>query len=61
LPKSWRGHFVRGTPFNPDEEPMGSTSIGNVTPATMIGSALPQNIGINRAGLARVRVTVAPG
>ena len=46
-------------PFNPNEEPMGSTSFGNVTPA-MTGPAMPQNIRINRAGLACVRVMVAP-
>jgi len=37
---------------------MGSTSFGNVTP--VIGSALPQDIKINRAGCGRVRVMVAP-
>jgi hypothetical protein len=45
--------FVRDKPFNPDEEHMGSTTFGNVTPAIMIGLAMPQNI--NRAGLGRVR------
>jgi hypothetical protein len=39
---------------------MGSTTFGNVTPAIMTGPAMPQNIKINRAGLGRVRVTVAP-
>jgi hypothetical protein len=34
---------------------MGSTTFGNVTPAMMIGPALPQNIRINRAGFGRVR------
>jgi hypothetical protein len=34
---------------------MGSTTFGNVTPAIVIGSALPQNIKIDRAGLGRVR------
>jgi hypothetical protein len=47
--------FVRDKPFNPDEEHMGSTTFGNVTPAIMIGLAMPQNIQINRAGLGRVR------
>ena len=47
--------FVRGNPFTPDEEHMGSTTFGNVTPAIMIGPAMPQNIKINRAGLGRVR------
>jgi hypothetical protein len=47
--------FVRGKPFNPDEEHMGSTTFGNVTPAIMIGPAMPQNIKINRAGPGRVR------
>jgi hypothetical protein len=32
---------------------MGSTTFGNVTPASMIGPALPQNI--DRAGRGRVR------
>jgi len=32
---------------------MGSTSFGNVSP--MIGSTLPQDIKINRAGFRRVR------
>jgi hypothetical protein len=47
--------FVRDKPFNPDEEHMGSTTFGNVTPAIMIGPAMPQNIKINRAGMGRVR------
>jgi hypothetical protein len=34
---------------------MGSTTFGNVTPAIMIGLALPQNIRINRAGSGCVR------
>jgi hypothetical protein len=34
---------------------MGSTTFGNVTPATMTGPAMPQDIKINRAGLGRVR------
>jgi hypothetical protein len=55
-----RGHFVRGAPFNPDEEHMGSTTLGNIDPATLTGLAMPQNIKINRAGLACVRVMVAP-
>jgi hypothetical protein len=53
--------FVRDKPFNPNEEHMGSTTFGNVTPAILIGPALPQDIKINRAGLACVRVMVAPG
>jgi hypothetical protein len=44
---------VRGKPFNPNEEHMGSTTFGDATP--VIGSALPQNIKINRAGFRRVR------
>jgi hypothetical protein len=40
---------------------MGSTTFGNVTPATVIGPAMPQDIKINRAGLRRVRGMVAPG
>jgi hypothetical protein len=47
-------HPVRDRSFNPNEEHMGSSTFGNVTPA-MIGSALPQNIKINRAGSGRVR------
>jgi hypothetical protein len=47
--------FVRDKPFNPYEEHMGSTTFGNVTPAIMIGPAMPQNIKINRAGMGRVR------
>jgi hypothetical protein len=39
--------------INPNEEHMGSTSFGNVTP--VIGSALPQDIKVNRAGFRRVR------
>jgi hypothetical protein len=50
--------IVRGQPFNPNEEPMGSTSFGSVTPAIMTGPALPQNI--NRAGFGRVRMMAAP-
>ena len=45
--------------FNANEEPMGSTTFGNVDPA-MTGLAMPQNIKINRAGRRRVRETVAP-
>jgi hypothetical protein len=37
-------------PFNPDEEPMGSTSFGNVNPATRTGLAMPHINKINRAG-----------
>jgi hypothetical protein len=33
--------IVRDNPFNPNEEPMGSTTFGNATPAIMIGPALP--------------------
>jgi hypothetical protein len=51
--------FVRDKPFNPNEEHMGSTTFGNVTP--VIGPAMPQDIKINRAGLRRVRGMVAPG
>jgi hypothetical protein len=47
-------HPVRDRPFNPNEEHMGSTTFGNVTPA-MIGPTLPQNIKVNRAGSGRVR------
>jgi hypothetical protein len=39
---------------------MGSTTFGSVNPATMTGLAMPQNIKINRAGLGRVVVMVAP-
>jgi hypothetical protein len=53
--------FVRDKPFNPNEEHMGSTTFGNVDPATIIGPAVPQHIKINRAGLRRVRGMVAPG
>jgi hypothetical protein len=45
--------------FNANEEPMGSTTFGNVNPA-MTGPAMPQNIKINRAGFRRVREMVAP-
>ena len=45
--------------FNANEEPMGSTTFGNVDLA-MTGPALPQDIKINRAGCRRVRETVAP-
>jgi hypothetical protein len=38
-----------------NEEHMGTTTFGNVTPAIMTGPALPQNIKINRAGFRRVR------
>jgi hypothetical protein len=55
-----RGRCVRDKPFNPDEEPMGSITFGNATPATMTGSAMPRNIKINRAGFRRVRMMVAP-
>ena len=51
---------VRDRSSNPNEEPMGSTANGIAGPATTIGPALPQHIEINRAGLGRVRVMVAP-
>jgi hypothetical protein len=35
---------------------MGSTSFGSTTPATMTGSAMPQDIKINRDGSCRVGV-----
>jgi hypothetical protein len=38
------------------EQHMGSTTFGNVNPATMIGLAMPQDIRINRDGRGRVRV-----
>jgi hypothetical protein len=38
---------------------MGSTTFGKVDLA-VTGSAMPQDIEINRAGLGRVRVTVVP-
>ncbi len=41
--------------FQPNEEHMGSTTFGNVTPSIVTGLALPQNIKIDRAGLGRVR------
>jgi hypothetical protein len=41
--------------FNPNEEHMGSTTFGTVTPAVMTGPAMPQDIKINRAGSSRVR------
>jgi hypothetical protein len=40
---------------------MGSTSFGNVPPMTMIGLAMPRNVKIDRVGIGRVRVMVAPG
>jgi hypothetical protein len=39
---------------------MGSTTSGIASPTMTIGPALPQDIEINRAGLGRVRVMVAP-
>jgi hypothetical protein len=39
---------------------MGSTTSGIASPLATIGPALPPDIEINRAGLGRVRVTVAP-
>jgi hypothetical protein len=47
--------IVRDKPFNPNEEHMGSSTFGNVTPATMTGPALPPDIKIDRAGVGRVR------
>jgi hypothetical protein len=55
LPIVVAGLLVRDKPFNPNEEHMGSTTFGNVTPAILIGPALPQTIKIDRAGLACVR------
>jgi hypothetical protein len=55
LPNVVADIFVRDNPFNPNEEHMGSTTFGNVTPASMIGPALPQRLRINRAGFGRVR------
>jgi hypothetical protein len=46
---------VRGKPFNPNEEHMGSTIFGNATPTIVIGLARAQNIKINRASFRRVR------
>ena len=46
---------VRDRHFNPDEEHMGSTPYGNANPMTLIGTALPQDIEISRAGYGRVR------
>jgi len=40
---------------------MGSTPDGNAGPATLTGTALPQDMKMDRAGLRRVRVMVAPG
>jgi hypothetical protein len=51
---SWRTSFATSL-VNPNEAHMGSTTFGNVTPAIVIGSALPQDIKINRAGFRRVR------
>jgi len=51
---------VRDRFINPNEEPMGSTTSGIASPLATIGPALPQDIEINRAGLGRVRVMVAP-
>jgi hypothetical protein len=39
---------------------MGSTTFGNVTPAILLGPALPQDNKFNRAGLAARGVMVAP-
>ena len=48
-----RSRCVSSTLILINEEHMGSTIFGNVTP--VIGSALPQDIKINRAGFRRVR------
>jgi hypothetical protein len=49
-------HSVRDGHLNPDEEQMGSTPYGNADPMTLIGTARPQDIKIDRAGSCRVRV-----
>jgi hypothetical protein len=50
--RKWRGgHCVRGTPFNFDEEPMGSTSFGNVTPVDRAGDAAEYRDQSRRPGL----------
>ena len=59
MPIVFRDIPFGANPFNPDEEHMGSTAFGSVDPA-MTGSAMPQNIKINRAGFRRVKETVAP-
>jgi hypothetical protein len=51
-----RGRLVRGKHFNPDEEHMGSTPYGDADPMTLFGSALPQDIEIDRTGDGRVRM-----
>jgi len=53
-------HPVPDRHFNPDEDHMGSTPDGNASPATLTGTALPQDTKIDRAGFRRVRVMVAP-
>jgi hypothetical protein len=53
LPVAVAGIFVRDELFNTDDEHMGSTTFGTVTPATMTGPTMPQND--NRAGSGRVR------
>src|ERR1700736_2382294 len=60
LPNCCREPCVRDEPFNPNEEHMGSTTFGNVTPAILTGPAMPQNIRINRAGSGRVRGDGSP-
>jgi hypothetical protein len=49
-------HPVRDRHSNPDEKHMGSTLYGNANPMTLIGSALPQDIEMDRVGGCRVRV-----
>jgi hypothetical protein len=44
----------------PIESPMGSTTSGNATPTIMIGLAMPRNEKIDRVGIGRVRMMVAP-
>jgi hypothetical protein len=44
----------------PRKQKMGSTPDGNAAP-TLIGTALPQEIKIGRAGICRVGLVVAPG
>jgi hypothetical protein len=51
---------IRGRSSNPNEEPMGSTPYGIASPLATIGPARPPDTEINRAGLGRVRVMVAP-
>jgi hypothetical protein len=55
LPNCVAGISFEASLSNPDEEHMGSTTFGNVNPASMTGLALPQDIKIKRAGSGRVR------